>query len=117
MGGFGSPGTPDLFGHGTLDFEEDDPGEQGAALIPWEEEKAGPRAASRMASSGRYGRQRRAADAFSGRCGGVGDAPPTPRPGKSNVRARHTKGRDVPRCMRVVLVVVEMENGLDGGER
>ncbi|KAJ1145498.1 hypothetical protein NDU88_011784 [Pleurodeles waltl] len=75
VGGFGSPGTPDLLEQGPLDFDEDDPGEQGAALVPWDEEKAGPRSASRMASSGRCGRRRRAAEASSGRCGSVGDAP------------------------------------------
>ncbi|KAJ1206861.1 hypothetical protein NDU88_002254 [Pleurodeles waltl] len=75
-GRVGAPGTPDLFGHGPLDFEDDDPGEQRAALSPWEEEKASPRAASRMASSGRHGRRRRAADASARLCGGVGDAPP-----------------------------------------
>ncbi|XP_069061884.1 uncharacterized protein [Pleurodeles waltl] len=76
IGRVGAPGTPDLFGHGPLDFEDDDPGEQRAALSPWEEEKASPRAASRMASSGRRGRRRRAADASARLCGGVGDAPP-----------------------------------------
>ncbi|KAJ1123825.1 hypothetical protein NDU88_002292 [Pleurodeles waltl] len=75
-GGFELPGTPDLIGQGPLDFDEEDPGEQGEALVPWEEAKAGPRVASRMASSGRCGRRRRAADASSGLCGGVGDAPP-----------------------------------------
>ncbi|KAJ1190002.1 hypothetical protein NDU88_006742 [Pleurodeles waltl] len=75
-GGFLCPSTPDLFGEGPLDFGEEDPGEQRAALVPWEEAKAGPWAASRMASSGRRGRRRRAADASSRRCGGVGDAPP-----------------------------------------
>ncbi|KAJ1123486.1 hypothetical protein NDU88_001955 [Pleurodeles waltl] len=75
-GRVGAPGTPDLFGHGPLDFEEEDPGEQRAALSPWEEEKASPRAASRMASSGRRGRRRRAADASARLCGSVGDAPP-----------------------------------------
>ncbi|KAJ1210806.1 hypothetical protein NDU88_006168 [Pleurodeles waltl] len=75
-GEFLLPSTPDLVGQGPLDFDEEDPGEQGAALVPWEEVKAGPGAASRMASSGRRGRRRRAADASSGRCGGVGDAPP-----------------------------------------
>ncbi|KAJ1189509.1 hypothetical protein NDU88_006254 [Pleurodeles waltl] len=76
VGTVGAPGTPDLFGHGPLDFEEEDPGEQRAALSPWEEEKASPRAASRMASSGRRGQRRRAADASARLCGSVGDAPP-----------------------------------------
>ncbi|KAJ1186420.1 hypothetical protein NDU88_003201 [Pleurodeles waltl] len=74
--GVGAPGTPDLFEHGPLDFEEEDPGEQGAALVPWDEEKASPRAASRMASTGRRGRRRRAADASARLCGSVGNAPP-----------------------------------------
>ncbi|KAJ1131784.1 hypothetical protein NDU88_010117 [Pleurodeles waltl] len=76
IGGVGLPGTPDLFEHGPLDFEEDDPGEQGAALLPWEEEKAGPRAASRMASTGRRSWRRRAADASGGLCGREGVTPP-----------------------------------------
>ncbi|KAJ1140961.1 hypothetical protein NDU88_007298 [Pleurodeles waltl] len=62
--------------NGPLDFDEEDPGEQGAALVPWEEVKGSPMAASRMASTGRHGRRRRAADASSRLCGGVGDAPP-----------------------------------------
>ncbi|KAJ1089169.1 hypothetical protein NDU88_002320 [Pleurodeles waltl] len=70
------PSTPDLVWQGPLDFNEEDPGEQEAALIPWEEGKASPGAASRMASSGWRGRRRKAADASSGRCGGVGDVPP-----------------------------------------
>ncbi|KAJ1166535.1 hypothetical protein NDU88_006935 [Pleurodeles waltl] len=74
--GVGAPGTPDLFEHGPLDFEEEDPGEQGAALAPWDEEKASPRAASRMTSTERRGRRRRAADASARLCGGVGNAPP-----------------------------------------
>ncbi|KAJ1165838.1 hypothetical protein NDU88_006255 [Pleurodeles waltl] len=69
------PSTPDLFEQGPLDFDEEDPGEQRAALVPWEEVKASPRAASWMASTGRRGRRRRAADA-SLRLGGLGHAPP-----------------------------------------
>ncbi|KAJ1210406.1 hypothetical protein NDU88_005770 [Pleurodeles waltl] len=76
IGGVGLPGTPDLFEHGPLDFEGDDPGEQGAALLPWEEEKAGPRAASRMASTGRRSWRMRAADASAGLCGREGVTPP-----------------------------------------
>ncbi|XP_069098457.1 uncharacterized protein [Pleurodeles waltl] len=70
------PGTPDLFELGPLDFDGDDSGEHGAALLPWEEEKGSPRAANRMTSKGRRGRRGRAADAFSRLCGGVGDTPP-----------------------------------------
>ncbi|KAJ1101749.1 hypothetical protein NDU88_006813 [Pleurodeles waltl] len=70
------PGTPDLFELGPLDFDGDDSGEHGAALLPWEEEKGSPRAANRMSSTGRRGRRGRAADAFSRLCGGVGDTPP-----------------------------------------
>ncbi|KAJ1208799.1 hypothetical protein NDU88_004182 [Pleurodeles waltl] len=76
MEGVGLPGTPDLFEHGPLDFEEEDPGEQGAALVPWDEEKASPRAASRMASTGRRNGRRRAADASARLCGSVGVTPP-----------------------------------------
>ncbi|KAJ1156130.1 hypothetical protein NDU88_008854 [Pleurodeles waltl] len=47
-----SPGTPDLVWQGPLDYEDDDPGEQDAARVHWEEGKAGPGAASRMASAG-----------------------------------------------------------------
>ncbi|KAJ1194013.1 hypothetical protein NDU88_003308 [Pleurodeles waltl] len=70
------PSTPDLFEQGPLDFDEEDPGEQRAALVPWEEVKASPRAASRMASTGRCGRRRRVADTSSRLCGGLGHAPP-----------------------------------------
>ncbi|KAJ1165611.1 hypothetical protein NDU88_006032 [Pleurodeles waltl] len=73
---FLTPGTPDLVWQDPLDFEEEDPGEQDAARSPWEEAKAGPGAASRMTLSGRCGRRREAADAPSGRCGGVGFASP-----------------------------------------
>ncbi|KAJ1174917.1 hypothetical protein NDU88_000208 [Pleurodeles waltl] len=90
------PGTPDLVWQGPLDFDEEDPGQQEAARTPWEEGKAGPRAASRMASSGWRGRRREAADASSGRCGGVGYAPPDAtaweeqRPGPSKRRSKNT---------------------------
>ncbi|KAJ1218194.1 hypothetical protein NDU88_005777 [Pleurodeles waltl] len=70
------PGTPDLVELGPLDFDGDDSGEHGAALIPWDEEKVSPRAANRMTSTGRRGRRGRAADASSRLCGGVGDTPP-----------------------------------------
>ncbi|KAJ1170920.1 hypothetical protein NDU88_002791 [Pleurodeles waltl] len=76
MEGVGLPGTPDLFEQDPLDFEDEDPGEQGAALAPWDEEKASPRAASRMASTGRRSRRRRAADASARLCGSVGGTPP-----------------------------------------
>ncbi|KAJ1108308.1 hypothetical protein NDU88_005684 [Pleurodeles waltl] len=71
-----SPGTPDLDWQGPLDYEDDDPGKQDVARLYWEEEKAGPGAASRMASAGRSRRRYGAADASSGLCGGVGFAPP-----------------------------------------
>ncbi|KAJ1153498.1 hypothetical protein NDU88_006257 [Pleurodeles waltl] len=63
-------------GRGPLDYEEDDPGEQEAARRHWEEEKATPGAASRMASSGRRGRRVGAAEASARLYGGVGVAPP-----------------------------------------
>ncbi|KAJ1166609.1 hypothetical protein NDU88_007008 [Pleurodeles waltl] len=89
-----TPGTPDLLWQDPLDFEEGDPGKQDAARSPWEEEKAGPGAAGRMTSAGRRGRRREAVDAPSGRCGGVGFAPPDAtaweeqRPGPSRIRGK-----------------------------
>ncbi|KAJ1142449.1 hypothetical protein NDU88_008774 [Pleurodeles waltl] len=50
---FSTPGTPDLLWQDTLDFEEEDPGEQCAAQSPWKEVKVGPGAAGRMTSAGR----------------------------------------------------------------
>ncbi|KAJ1186058.1 hypothetical protein NDU88_002843 [Pleurodeles waltl] len=82
-----STGTPDLVWQGPLDYEEDDPDEQDAARLHWEEGKAGPGAACRMASTGRSGRQTRAAVASSGRVEVWVLRPPTPWPGRSNVRA------------------------------
>ncbi|KAJ1117580.1 hypothetical protein NDU88_005778 [Pleurodeles waltl] len=64
-----TPGTPDLLWQDTLDFEEEDPGEQDAARSPWEEVKVGAGVASRMTSTGRRGGRLEAADAPSGRCG------------------------------------------------
>ncbi|KAJ1119661.1 hypothetical protein NDU88_007846 [Pleurodeles waltl] len=101
-----SPGTPDLVWQGPLDFEEDDPGEQDAARTPWDEAKAGPGAASRISSAGRRGRRQEAADASSGLCGGVGFAPPTPRPGRSNVQARQGCCQRTEGSIRVVRCVV-----------
>ncbi|KAJ1197594.1 hypothetical protein NDU88_001451 [Pleurodeles waltl] len=69
-------GTPDLVWQGPLDYEEDDPGEQEAARLHWEEEKATPWVASRMASTGRSRRWAGAVEASSGLSGGVGFAPP-----------------------------------------
>ncbi|KAJ1169335.1 hypothetical protein NDU88_001228 [Pleurodeles waltl] len=111
------PSTSDLVWQGPLDFDEEDPGEQGAALIPWEEVKAGPGAASQMALSGWRGRRWRAADAYSGRCGGVGDAPPTARLGRSNVQARHRDGLRTQGSMQVVLGVVAMVSRGCGEDR
>ncbi|KAJ1157286.1 hypothetical protein NDU88_010001 [Pleurodeles waltl] len=91
---FSAPGTPDLSWQETLDYDEDDPGKLGGARSPWEEEKEGPRAGSRMTSPGRRGRRQGAADASSGLCGGVGLAPPMPQPGRSNVRAHQGGGRE-----------------------
>ncbi|KAJ1089132.1 hypothetical protein NDU88_002283 [Pleurodeles waltl] len=51
---------------GTLDFEADDRGKQGAARTPWDEAKAGTGAASRMSSAVRRGRRQEAAGASSG---------------------------------------------------
>ncbi|KAJ1190007.1 hypothetical protein NDU88_006747 [Pleurodeles waltl] len=109
-----SPGTPDLVWQGPLDFEEDDPGEQDAARTPWDEAKAGPGSASRMSSAGQRGRRQAAADASSGRCGGVGFAPPMPRPGRSNVRALQGCGRRAEgsiQVVRCVVAVVRMTRG------
>ncbi|KAJ1178445.1 hypothetical protein NDU88_003691 [Pleurodeles waltl] len=89
-----SPGTPDLSWQGQLDFGEEDPGEQDAARGRWGEEKAGPWAASRIASSGGSKRRIGAADASNGRCGGEGVAPPVAaaqkeqRPGPSRRRSK-----------------------------
>ncbi|KAJ1146054.1 hypothetical protein NDU88_012336 [Pleurodeles waltl] len=102
------PSTPDLFCEGPLDFDEEDPGKQRAALVPWEEAKAGPWAASRMATSGQRGQRRRAADASPRRCGGVGDAPPTPQLGRSNVRVRRSEGLLKKGSMWFVLGVLGM---------
>ncbi|KAJ1166461.1 hypothetical protein NDU88_006863 [Pleurodeles waltl] len=79
---------------GQLDFGEEDPGEQDAARGRWGEEKAGPWAASRIASSGGSKRRIGAADASNGRCGGEGVAPPVAaaqkeqRPGPSRRRSK-----------------------------
>ncbi|KAJ1131171.1 hypothetical protein NDU88_009510 [Pleurodeles waltl] len=59
---FSPHGTPDLIGQDTLDFEEEDPGEQCAARSPWEEVKVGPGAAGRITSAGRRGGWREAAE-------------------------------------------------------
>ncbi|KAJ1159944.1 hypothetical protein NDU88_000448 [Pleurodeles waltl] len=71
-----SPGTPDLSWQGQRDVGEEDPGEQDAARGRWGEEKAGPWAASRIASTGVSRRRSGAADASTGRYGGEGVAPP-----------------------------------------
>ncbi|KAJ1118961.1 hypothetical protein NDU88_007148 [Pleurodeles waltl] len=74
-----------------------------------------------MSSAGRCGRRREAADASSGRCGGVGFAPPTPLLGRSNVRACQVYGRRVEGCLRdawfVVVVVRMMPEGRLRGKR
>ncbi|KAJ1187765.1 hypothetical protein NDU88_004535 [Pleurodeles waltl] len=67
---------------------------------------AGPGAASRMSSAGRRGRRREAADASSGRCGGVGFAPLMLLLGRSNVRARQVYGRRVEGCLQAAWFVV-----------
>ncbi|KAJ1129025.1 hypothetical protein NDU88_007396 [Pleurodeles waltl] len=86
-----SPPRPAGGAQDTLDFEEEDPGEEEAARTPWEEAKAGPGAGSRMSSAGRRGRRREAADASSGRCGFF--APDTAaweeqRPGPSGIQPK-----------------------------
>ncbi|KAJ1135602.1 hypothetical protein NDU88_002040 [Pleurodeles waltl] len=89
-----SPGTPDLSWQGPLDYGDEDPGEQDAARVHWGEGKAGPWAASRIASSGWSRRRSGAADASTGRCGGEGVAPPVAaaqkeqRPGPSRRRSK-----------------------------
>ncbi|KAJ1134497.1 hypothetical protein NDU88_000948 [Pleurodeles waltl] len=84
-------GTPDLPWQDTLDFEEDEPGEQSAARSPWQEVKAEPGAAGQMASAGRCGGRREAADAPTEWCGGKGLAPAAARgeqrPGPLGIRA------------------------------
>ncbi|KAJ1115551.1 hypothetical protein NDU88_003774 [Pleurodeles waltl] len=87
-----SPGTPDLVWQGPLDYEDDDPGKQDAARVHWEEGKAGPGAASWMASAGWSRRRYGAADAFSGLCGGEGIAPP--------VAAGQEEQHPGPQCRR-----------------
>ncbi|KAJ1213765.1 hypothetical protein NDU88_001396 [Pleurodeles waltl] len=85
-------GTLDLIWQDSLDFEEEEPGEQFAAQSTWYEEKAGPGTASRMASSGWSGRRRVAVDVPTGRCGCKGVAPTDAavlgeqRPGPSGIR-------------------------------
>ncbi|KAJ1174333.1 hypothetical protein NDU88_006155 [Pleurodeles waltl] len=108
QGGVSSPGTPDLVWQGPLDFEEYDPIEQDAARTPWDEAKAGPGAASWMSSAGRHGRRQGAPDAPSGLCGGVGFAPPMPRFGRSNVRARQGCGRRAEGSIQAVRCVVAL---------
>ncbi|KAJ1107714.1 hypothetical protein NDU88_005103 [Pleurodeles waltl] len=76
-------GTPDLCWQEPLDFEEEEPSEQGAARPPWQEEKPGPGAAGWITSAGRRTGWREAADAPAGWCGGKGFAPT----GGSSVRA------------------------------
>ncbi|KAJ1144201.1 hypothetical protein NDU88_010503 [Pleurodeles waltl] len=89
-----SPGTPDLSWQGQLDYGDEDPGEQDTARVHWGEGKAGPWAASRIASSGWSRRRSGAADASTGRCGGEGIAPPLAaaqkeqRPGPSGRRSK-----------------------------
>ncbi|KAJ1144200.1 hypothetical protein NDU88_010502 [Pleurodeles waltl] len=89
-----SPGTPDLSWQGQLDYGDEDPGEQDTARVHWGEGKAGPWAASRIASSGWSRRRSGAADASTGRCGGEGIAPPVAaaqkeqRPGLSGRRSK-----------------------------
>ncbi|KAJ1175170.1 hypothetical protein NDU88_000461 [Pleurodeles waltl] len=90
-----SPGTPDLSWQWPMDYGDEDPDEQDAAEVHWGEGKAGPWAASRIASSG-WSRQRSgAADASTGRCGGEGIAPPVAaahkeqRPGPSRRRSKN----------------------------
>ncbi|KAJ1090198.1 hypothetical protein NDU88_003333 [Pleurodeles waltl] len=71
-----SLGTPVLSWQEPLDYSEEDPGEQDAARVHWGEGKAGPWAASRIASTGWSRRRSGAADASTGWCGGEGVAPP-----------------------------------------
>ncbi|KAJ1155768.1 hypothetical protein NDU88_008497 [Pleurodeles waltl] len=121
------PGTPDLSWQGLLDYEEEDPGEQEAARVRWGEEKAGPWAASRMASSGRSRRRSGAADASTGPYGGVGVTPPVAavqkeqRPGPS--RRRSNQRGEYSSCVRcggsgasVVEWEVRSEESLEEGE-
>ncbi|KAJ1117895.1 hypothetical protein NDU88_006091 [Pleurodeles waltl] len=89
-----SPGTPDLSWQEPLDYGDEDPGEQDTARVHWGEGKAGPWAASRIASTGWSRRCSGAADASTGQCGGEGVAPPgavaqkEQRPGQSRRRSK-----------------------------
>ncbi|KAJ1135276.1 hypothetical protein NDU88_001717 [Pleurodeles waltl] len=82
----------------TLDFDEEDPGELGAARSPWHEGKVRPGAAGRITSAGWRGQQREAAEGPSGWCGGVGFVPPNAgargdqRPGPSGMRRQRGVG-------------------------
>ncbi|KAJ1145647.1 hypothetical protein NDU88_011933 [Pleurodeles waltl] len=69
------PGTSDLCWQEVLEFGDAEPGEQSAAREPWREEKAGPRAAGRIASAGVRGGWCQAVDAPAGWCCGKGFAP------------------------------------------
>ncbi|KAJ1191062.1 hypothetical protein NDU88_000379 [Pleurodeles waltl] len=73
---FSPYGTSDRIWQDTLDFDEEDPGELSAARSPWEEGKVRPGAAGRITSAGWRGEPWEAAEVPSGRCGGVGFAPP-----------------------------------------
>ncbi|KAJ1082311.1 hypothetical protein NDU88_002479 [Pleurodeles waltl] len=69
-----------------------EPGELRAALIPWREEQAEPRAAGWSSSTGGQAKRTLAADAPERRCGGMGFAPAgaassgEQRPGPSGMR-------------------------------
>ncbi|KAJ1099458.1 hypothetical protein NDU88_004559 [Pleurodeles waltl] len=115
-----APGTPDLIWQGPLDYEDDDPGEQDAARVRWEEEKAGPWVASRMASPGWSRRCLGAADAYDGRSGGEGWAPPVAaargerRPGSSRRRTTDRgKYSGCERCGDSGVSAVGREEGSD----
>ncbi|KAJ1157857.1 hypothetical protein NDU88_010554 [Pleurodeles waltl] len=73
--GNAQPSTPDLCWQEEGDLGCGGPAEQCAALIPWREEKAEPRAAGRSSSTEAPARRKGAADAPKRRCGGMGFAP------------------------------------------
>ncbi|KAJ1113606.1 hypothetical protein NDU88_001848 [Pleurodeles waltl] len=110
-----SPPRPVAGAQDTLDFEEEDPGEQEAARSPWEEAKAGPGAASRMASAGRVDGGGRLWTLLLVDVTVWVLRPLTPLLGRSNVRARQVYGRRVEGSLQAVWFVVVAVRMTPGG--